>query len=184
MKKALISAVLAVTLAVLSMSFPAAIDAEVSQIALINSQGALFYDYACSLTEDDSMPDFWAGGAIINGYTNLEIFVTCDPSDIKDDIIRITGNDNIKVTQVEYSYNFLMDVKEYISNKKSELYDDLDKNPEARELFVNIPVVALDVVANSVIVTVSSNYDRVVDLFKKYIIDVPYVSFVLAESEI
>ena len=133
--------------------------------------------------EDDSFPDFWAGGAVIDDYSNmnLEIFVTCDPNEIRDDIIRITGNANIKITQVEYSYNFLMEAKDRISDKKSELYEEIDSNPEIKELYGNIPVVAIDVVSNCVTIYVASNYDHVVDLFKKYIIDAPYVEFKLFE---
>ncbi|MCL2815645.1 MAG: hypothetical protein FWD23_13690 [Oscillospiraceae bacterium] len=189
MKKVFAIVVLAATLFTVNTSFPAVISADevsVSQEAIINSQWAALYNYVCSLTEDGSLPDFWAGGAVIDDYSNMEIFVTCAPDEIRDDIIRVTGNDNFKVTQVEYSENFLVEVKDYISDRKFELYEESDDNPALKELHSNIFGVGVDIVSNCVIICFSSdsNYDETVSLFKNYIMDAPYVKFEQMEKEI
>ena len=188
MKKIIMIVILITTFIYISVGFSAITNAnendEISQEALINSQGAALYDYVCSLSDDGSFPEFWAGGAIIDNYTNMEIFVTCDPEEVRDSIISVTGNKYIKITQVEYSYNFLLETKDWVSDKISEFYENFSDNPEIKELRFNTPVIGCDVISNclTVFVLSSANCDYIADLFKKYIINAPYLKFKLLED--
>ncbi len=70
-------------------------------------------------------PDYY-GGAYIEDRS-LHVLVTCDPEDIREEIVSVTGNPNIEIILVEYSYNELNELKDKMSEKMRELVAANDK---------------------------------------------------------
>ena len=63
----------------------------------------------------DKNPSYYAGAYI--SELSFYILVTCDPASVQDEIWEVTGNKNINIIQVKYSYDYLEAIKdEIVSN--------------------------------------------------------------------
>ncbi|MCR5432552.1 MAG: hypothetical protein K6E95_08340 [Lachnospiraceae bacterium] len=76
-------------------------------------------------------PDYYGGAYIEDRILHIE--VTCDPRDVRDEIISATGSSDIDILQVEYSYNELIELK----NKTSKIWSDLVRENDERAMYLS-----------------------------------------------
>ena len=67
----------------------------------------------------DKNPSYYAGAYI--SELSFYILVTCDPTSVQDEIWEVTGNKNINIIQVKYSYDYLEAIKNEIVSKITKL---------------------------------------------------------------
>jgi hypothetical protein len=97
----------------------------------------------------DSLPSYYAG-AYLKDF-KFYILVTCSPSSIEETIWNVTGNPNVVVKQVKYSYDYLVDIRDELVTTIRELSNDSVTNAD---LFVGFGV---DEINNRVFVEVMDN---------------------------
>ncbi len=70
----------------------------------------------------DVLPDYY-GGAFIKDRI-FHVLVTCDPEDVREEIVSVTENPNVDIRQCEYSYNELTELRDRLSTTLKELYEE------------------------------------------------------------
>jgi streptogrisin B len=140
------------------------------------------------LTAIPSYPQTY-GGAYINDEGNLVIQYTADDKALyssKTWLRGITGLQEINVEQVEFSYNELVEanniIGEYIANELSESFDK--KQIPADSLFKgDIVQSAIDAKNNAVVIWLDDVSILNIDIFRKTIVDKPFLKFILSAKE-
>lgn len=118
------------------------------------------------------------GGAFINDEGNLVVCVTDDYDTNSKMIETYTGNDEIILETVEYTYNYLSQEQERVWQKKDELAKRTDElDPCYIELLDSLNQSYIVQHQNKLVVVLENITDAKVALFKECISDAPFIEF-------
>ncbi|MCR4721872.1 MAG: hypothetical protein K5655_09115 [Lachnospiraceae bacterium] len=98
------------------------------------------------------------GGAFIENRI-FHILVACDPEDVRDEIVSVTGNPNVDIRQCEYSNNELKELKDRLVTTLKELFEE---NNEEVKIF---SAIMMDEKKNRVRLNIYENDQNKVDEF-------------------
>ncbi|GEM_PF-4251323 len=120
-------------------------------------------------------PEYYGGSYIID--KSFTICVTCDPSIVQDEIYTLMGDSTINLKKVPYSYNYLLDVQNNLTQAVSAFQS------EGRDVADSIIGLGIDEPANTLFVEILNNSlttDALIDELKSYF---PELKIVLADKD-
>ncbi|MBO4459109.1 MAG: hypothetical protein J5778_00450 [Clostridiales bacterium] len=119
-------------------------------------------------------PEYYAGAFI--EHLKLTLLVTCSPDTVREEICSATGNNDIIIEQVPYSYNYLVSCQDEVLNKISVLQKNKAEYSE------NIIECGIREKNNKIEITINKQSSKTIETIEKYFSEYEMISVLVDNS--